>query len=52
MLSNKLFGCHDLLISLTKCIKFMMTYILQFEISIRMKFADLGHDLLSRVIPN
>ena len=50
MLSNKLFGCHDLLISLTKCIKFMITYILWFEISLRMKFSDLGHDLLSRVM--
>ena len=50
MPSNKPFACDDLLISLTKCIKFRMTYILQFEISLRMKFSDLGHDLLSRVM--
>ena len=29
-----------------KCIKFMKTYILQYEIPHRMNFLDLGHDLL------
>ena len=44
--SSKPFECHDLLITLTKCIKFTITYILQYEIPIRMNFLDLGHDLL------
>ena len=50
MSHNKPFSCHDLLISLPKCIKFMITCILQYEISPRMKFSNLGHDLLFRVM--
>ena len=48
--SNKSFECHDLLIGLTKCIKFMITYILQYEIPLQMKFINLGHDLLFWVV--
>ena len=40
------FECYDLLIQLTKCMKFMITYILQYEIPFRMQFPNLGHDLL------
>ena len=50
MSSNKSFVCHDLLIGLTKCIRFMTTYVLQYEIPLRMKFPDLGHDLLFLVM--
>ena len=46
MSSNKSFECYDPLIGLTKCIKFMITYILQYEIPFRMQFSNLGHDLL------
>ena len=46
MSSNKAFSCHDLLIGLTKCIKFMTTYILQYEIPLQIKFINLGHDPL------
>ena len=38
-----------LLISLSQCVKFMMTYILQYEIPLRIKFSNSGHDLLSRL---
>ena len=31
-------------------IKFMITYILQYEISLRMKFSNIGHDLLFQVM--
>ena len=50
MLSNKPFACHDYLFDSPKCIKFMITYILQHEISLRMKFSNLGHDLLFQVM--
>ena len=33
-----------------KCTKFMITCILQYEISLRMKFSKLHHDLLFRVM--
>ena len=38
MSSNKPFECHDLLIRLAKCIKFMIKYILQYEIPLKIKF--------------
>ena len=44
------FECYNLLIRLTKCIKFMITYILQYEIPFRMQFLNLGHDLLFYVM--
>ena len=46
MSSNKPFACHDLPIWVTKCIKFMIRYILQYEIPLQVKFSNLGHDLL------
>ena len=47
MSSHKPFGCHDLLIRLTKGIKFMIKYILQYETALRTEFLNQGHDLLS-----
>ena len=41
-----LFECYDILNWLIKCIKFMITYILQYEIPFRIQFLNLGHDLL------
>ena len=38
MSTNKPFECYDLLISLTKGIKFMITYILQYEIPLQVNF--------------
>ena len=40
------FECYDLFIGITKYINFMITYILQYEIPLQMKFINLGHDLL------
>ena len=34
MSHNQPFSCYDLLISLWKCIRFIVTYILQYELSI------------------
>ena len=34
------------LFDLLKCIKFMITYILQYEIPFRVQFLNLGHDPL------
>ena len=59
MSSNKPFGCHVLFTVLTKCIKFMKTYILQYEISLKTKMFKsrswptfMGYDLIDIILSN
>ena len=50
MSHNQPFSCCDLFISLWKCIRFIVTYIVQYELSTGMKISNLGHDLLFRIM--